>query len=46
MSTPKFLAYTGSRACSASINAALPPVFWTSAMAWRAKVVLPEDSGP
>lgn len=44
--TPKFLAYTGSRACSASINAAMPPSFCASAMARRATVVLPEDSGP
>ena len=45
-STPKFFAYIGSRACSASINAALPPVFWASATIWRVSVVLPDDSGP
>ena len=46
MLTPRFFAYTGSRACSASIKAARPPLFCTSAIAWRAKVVLPLDSGP
>jgi len=35
-----------SKACSASIKAALPPAFWASAIQWRANVVLPEDSGP
>jgi len=44
ISTPNFFAYTGSNACSASINAALPPVFWTSAIAWSANVVFPDDS--
>lgn len=34
------------KACSASINAASPPSFCTSAMTCRATVVLPEDSGP
>jgi len=33
MFTPNFSAYTGSRACSASIKAALPPVFCTDAIA-------------
>jgi len=28
VSTPSFLAYSGSRACSASTNAAIPPAFW------------------
>ena len=31
---------------SASIKAATPPVLCTSLIAWRAKVVFPEDSGP
>ena len=44
--TPSFLAYAGSRACSASINAQLPPCFCDSATIWVAKVVLPELSGP
>ena len=46
ISTPSFAAYWGSSACSASINAAVPPFFCTSAIAWRARVVLPDDSGP
>ena len=46
VSTPRFLAYIGSRACSASIYPAIPPIFCTSATRWRAIVVLPEDSGP
>ena len=46
ISTPKFLAYTGSNACSASIKAASPPIFWHSAITCKANVVLPEDSGP
>ncbi len=46
ISTPKAAAYFGSKACSASINAATPPFFCTSAIAWRATVVLPDDSGP
>ena len=46
MFTPIAFAYTGSRACSASINAATPPNFCTSAIACRATVVLPDDSGP
>ena len=31
-STPSFLAYAMSMACSASTNAAMPPVFWASAI--------------
>ena len=46
MFTPNFEAYCGSSECSASIKAALPPFFWASAIAWRANVVLPLDSGP
>ena len=46
MSTPSAFAYCGSSACSASINAAYPPAFCASAIAWSAKVVFPEDSGP
>ena len=45
-STPSFLAQLGSKACSASINAAMPPAFWASATTCRASVVLPLDSGP
>ena len=45
-STPNARAYTGSRACSTSMNAALPPFFCPSAMQCRASVVLPELSGP
>jgi hypothetical protein len=37
--TPSFSAYDGSSACSASMNAAVPPFFWTSAMTWRVSVV-------
>ena len=44
--TPNFFAYTGSKACSASTNAHIPPDFWASAITWRASVVFPEDSGP
>ena len=40
--TPNFFAYAGSKACSASINAQLPPCFCDSATIWVAKVVLPE----
>ena len=43
---PSFLAQLGSRACSASMKAAMPPARWAAAMAWRASVVLPLDSGP
>ena len=44
--TPSFSAYCGSKACSASINAHVPPSFWHCAIIWRVNVVLPEDSGP
>ncbi len=44
--TPNFLAYTVSRACSASINAAIPSFFCASATACKARVVLPDASGP
>ena len=44
--TPKFSAYFGSNACSASINAAVPPSFCAWAITWRAIVVFPDDSGP
>ncbi|CAB4697239.1 unannotated protein [freshwater metagenome] len=46
ISTPSFFAYSGSSACSASINAAMPPSFWAFAIACNATVVLPDDSGP
>ena len=46
MSTPNFLAYTGSNACSASMKAASPPIFCASAITCNASVVLPDDSGP
>ncbi len=46
MSTPIFLAYTGSSACSASMKPAMPPIFCTSAIICRVTVVLPLDSGP
>jgi hypothetical protein len=42
MSTPSALAYCGSSACSASMNAAMPPGFCASATACSATVVLPE----
>ena len=45
-STPRARAYTGSSACSTSMNAALPPFFCPSAMQCSASVVLPELSGP
>src|SRR3954463_1610769 len=45
-STPSFLAYPGSNACSASMKAHTPPAFCAWAMTWSAKVVLPELSGP
>ena len=44
--TPRFFAYVRSKACSASIIAAMPPCFCASAMACMASVVLPDDSGP
>ena len=46
ISTPNFLACTGSKACSASINAASPPSFCASATTDNASVVFPDDSGP
>ena len=46
MFTPRAFAYTGSRACSASINAATPPSFCASAIMCSASVVFPEDSAP
>ena len=45
-STPSALAYIGSSACSASINAATPPAFCASAAICNDNVVLPELSGP
>ena len=44
--TPSFFAYWGSSACSASMNAACPPICCTLAMTVRQRVVLPEPSGP
>src|SRR3989344_5774231 len=44
--TPTLPAYVESKACSASINAAVPPAFWTWAMMLKVSVVFPEDSGP
>ena len=46
ISTPIFFAYTGSKACSASIKPAMPPRFCTSAIICNVTVVLPLDSGP
>ncbi len=46
VSTPRFLAYSGSSACSASMKATMPPARWALATACRATVVFPEDSGP
>ena len=46
LSTPSARAYTGSSACSASINATTPPAACASAQISSASVVLPEDSGP
>ena len=46
MSTPIRWAYSGSMACSASMNAHTPPRRWASAITWYTSVVLPEDSGP
>ena len=46
VSTPSLRAYSGSSACSASMNAAMPPAAWALATACNATVVLPEDSGP
>ena len=46
VSTPSALAYSGSSACSASMNAAMPPAACALATACSATVVLPLDSGP
>ncbi len=46
VSTPSFFEYSASSACSASMKAARPPVFWACAMIWSESVVLPDDSGP
>src|SRR2546423_271009 len=46
MSTPSFLAYSTSSACSASMYAAAPPCRWECATTCSANVVLPLDSGP
>ena len=46
ISTPKCFAYTGSNACSASMNAASPFIFCASAIICNARVVFPDDSGP
>ena len=44
--TPSLRAYAASSACSASINAHVPPIFCASAIHSSARVVLPDDSGP
>lgn len=44
--TPSFDAYWTSSACSASMNAAVPPSFCISAITCSVSVVLPDDSGP
>ncbi len=46
MFTPILRAQEGSRACSASMNAATPFSFWAWAATVKARVVLPLDSGP
>ena len=46
VSIPSFSAYVLSNACSASINAAMPPFFCASAIQCIDNVVLPDDSGP
>ncbi len=46
MSTPSFLAYSASSACSASMKAATPPRFCAWPITDSASVVLPDDSGP
>src|SRR2546429_3329111 len=46
MSTPSFLAYSTSSACSASMYAAAPPCRWEWATTCNASVVLPLDPGP
>ena len=45
-STPSLRAYSVSSACSASMNAATPPIFCAFATTWRHSVVFPLDSGP
>ena len=44
--TPNLVAYSLSKACSASIMAQSPPLAWHSDMMWVHKVVLPELSCP
>ncbi len=44
--TPMCFAYSGSSACSASINAHRPPNFCACAITESARVVFPDDSGP
>jgi len=44
--TPSLRAYPTSSACSASMKAHTPPARCASAMACRASVVFPDDSGP
>ena len=46
MLTPIFSAYSASRACSASMKAAVPPLRWACPVTERASVVFPLDSGP
>ena len=46
MLTPQVRAQAASSACSASMKAAVPPVFCADATAWSASVVLPEAYGP
>ena len=46
MSTPIRRAYAGSIACSASMNAQMPPRRCASAITWYTSVVFPDDSGP
>ena len=46
VSTPRRRAYRGSRACSVSTKAAIPPCRWALATIWRVRVVFPEASGP
>ena len=46
MSTPSACAYFASRACSASMNAAVPPALCAFAIMCSTSVVLPDDSGP
>ena len=46
ISTPTLAAYDGSRECSASINAQMPPFFCASAMQCSVRVVFPPPSAP